>query len=123
MYPNKINFPHQQMSKYRNQTCKCIQGHIHHSRGEAQYCTKLYAMMQHQEIRSYEIQKCYRLDVNGHHICNHYVDFLVFMNDGKQEVHEFKGFATTEWMLKKRLFEAVYPDIPYIVIKYQWRKR
>ena len=31
--------------------------------------------------------------------------------------HEFKGFETVDWHLRHKLFEAIYPEIPYIVVK------
>ena len=33
------------------------------------------------------------------------------------EIHEVKGFATRDWQIKAKLFEALYsPEIEYIVI-------
>ena len=55
--------------------------------------------------------------VNGIRITTHKVDFLVMTKKGKLEVNETKGFPTPEWNLKRKLFEALYPDIPYIVVK------
>ena len=55
------------------------------------------------------------LDVNGVHICNYYVDFLVTFADGRQEYHEVKGFETDVWRMKRRLFEAIYPDRKFVV--------
>jgi hypothetical protein len=50
-------------------------------------------------------------------VCTHIVDKLVTRKDGTQEVIETKGFCTPEWALKRKLFEANYPDIIYSV----WR--
>jgi hypothetical protein len=68
-------------------------------------------------IVDYECQKTFHLTVNGVHICDHRVDFLVQTNDDRQEVHEVKGFGTMIWYMKMRLFEALYPEIEYHVIK------
>ena len=57
--------------------------------------------------------------MNGKHICNHYVDFIVTKNDGSIEAHEYKGFRTGVWLLKMKLFKALYPEIPYIVINHK----
>jgi len=104
-------------NKYHNITCRCWAGHGHESRGEANYCNQLNALKRAGDIKDYEIQKTFHLVVNGKTICAHRVDFVVTDNDGRRHVEEFKGFATREWAIKKKLFEAVYPDIEYIVVK------
>lgn len=106
-------------NKYNARTCKCLSGHIHDSRGEANYCNRLLADVQDRKIKDYEIQKCIRIYVAGKHICNHYVDFLVTLNNGAQEYREYKGFSTQTWAIKKKLIDAIYPEIPYIVIKHK----
>ena len=90
---------------------------MHDSRAEAGYCNQLNVLEKSGEIKSYEIQKTFRLDVNGKHICNHRVDFLVTNKNGEVMVEEFKGFGTEVWRIKKKLFEACYPGIEYIVVR------
>ena len=64
------------------------------------------------------VERKYPLVVNGKHICDHYPDFTLLNKAGVAlAVEEFKGFATREWAMKKRLFEALYPAIPYRVIR------
>ena len=101
------------LNKHRTQTCR--QGHSHDSCDEAEYCNKLELLCKAGHIKEYKQQVTYDLKVNGHKICGHRVDFLVTNPDDSIEVHEFKGFATQLWVLKKKLFEAVYPEIPYLV--------
>lgn len=101
------------IKQYRS--CQCNQEHIHHSRMEAQYCNNLYLIKKSGEIKEIERQVKYSLDVNGAHIANMYVDFVVTFKGGRKEIHEFKGFGTEVWQLKKKLFEAIYPKIPYVV--------
>ena len=103
--------------KYGNKTYRCAQGHLHQSIGESGYCDTLHLMLRAKEIKSVKQQPKYPLDVNGHHICNHIVDFEVVNKQGVTEVHEFKGFATKLWDMKHKLFKAIYPKIPYIVVK------
>lgn len=104
--------------KYNNTTCKCHSGHIHDSRGEAAYCDNLTLLIKAGEIQSFEIQKTYDLIVNGKKICGHRVDFVVVDKDGNTAIHEFKGFATEVWRIKHKLFEAIYPNLPYIVVRF-----
>ena len=98
-------------------SCKCSQGHIHHSRGEAGYCDVLAILKRGRKIKGYEIQKKFELTAHGKHITNHYPDFLVTELDGSIRVDEYKGFATEIWRIKMKMFKAQYPEIPYNVIK------
>ena len=106
-------------TKYKSKTCKCLLGHWHHSRGEAEHCNKLSLLKKTGYITEFETQKKFSFDINGKHICNHYVDFWITGNSGEQWVEEFKGMATPEWKLKKKLFEALFPDIKYKVVYYK----
>ena len=104
-------------NKYGNKTCRCWRDHFHDSIFEANYCNDLNALQKAGEIRAYRSQVLYEFYVKNKRITGHIVDFLVVKNDGSREVHEVKGFATAVWQLKKNLFEALYPKIPYIVIR------
>lgn len=112
--------------KYSNRSCKCWnKDHAPHgSILEAAYCNELSLLKKSGAIADYETQFKIVCDVNGRHVCNHYVDFLVTNNDGTKEFHETKGFDQDVWKLKRKLVEALYPDIPYIVKreKQKWRK-
>jgi len=104
-------------TKYGSDSCHCNQGHIHQSRKEARYCDSLGYLKRAKEIKDYEIQKKFDLSVNGVHICNYYVDFLVTLMDGTQQAEEVKGFSTDTWLIKKKLFEALYPKVKYVVVR------
>jgi hypothetical protein len=70
------------------------------------------------EIGAYRTQYKLELKVNGKLIANHYVDFAVFDKAGQLSYFvESKGFDTDAWRLKRKLVEALYPDIEYRV----WR--
>lgn len=103
-------------SKYGNKSCWCNSGHCHQSRLEAGYCNLLALLVKAGEIRSYKTQVKYELKVNGIHITNHYVDFVVETKDGKEEVRETKGMVTDVWKIKYNLFLALYPGIKYEII-------
>lgn len=102
-------------NKYGNKTQKCWKDHSHDSVGEAQYCNKLNLLERAKEIRSYRTQVSFPLKVKRKTVCSHIVDFLVIEQNGQKTVHEFKGFDTALWKLKMKLFQAVYPKIPYLV--------
>ena len=69
------------------------------------------------EIQGYKIQKAFPLFVNNKLICTHIVDFWVLNRNGTIEVWDAKGKATPVWSIKRKLFEALHPEIPYKVIK------
>lgn len=95
------------------------------SRDEEIYARKLDLLQKAGEVRSWHKitkgSKEYPLIVNGKLICHHEPDFIVINKEGFQEVHECKGFTKNYngmavWNMKRKLFEACYPNIPYIVI-------
>jgi len=102
--------------KYHNRSCRCASNHTHDSMFEAQYCDDLHILLKVGEIQEVRTQVSFPLVVAGLHIANHIVDFLVVNKAGTKEVHETKGFATDVWAIKHKLFEALYPDLPYHVI-------
>ena len=104
-------------NKFGNKTMHCFSNHKHDSKMEAEYCNQLLAKKQKGDIIDYESQVTFELIVNEIKICGHRVDFLVETSKGKEEVHEVKGFGTMMWYMKMKLFKALYPDIPYLVIK------
>ena len=77
------------------------------------------AMKQAGEIKSYESQVRFDLRVNDQKICAIVVDFLVTDSYGGLFVNEVKSqiTMTAAWNIKRKLFEALYPEIPYEVIK------
>jgi hypothetical protein len=95
----------------------CKLGHYHPSAIEARYCAVLQLMLRAKKIKEFIYQKSYDLCVNSKKICAHKPDFTVEYYDGHIEVHEVKGFETNDYLLRKKLFEACYPLIPYVVIK------
>jgi hypothetical protein len=104
-------------TKYNSISGRCTLDHYHPSRLEKNYCEQLSMLKKNKDIKDFEYAKKYELRVKGVLICSHKPDFTVTRQDGKIEVHETKGMSTMDWVIRKRLFEACYPGIPYIVIK------
>jgi hypothetical protein len=117
--PAKIN-------KLKNIRHTCHQGHIHQSKLESGHCDKINLLLKAGEYSKVETQVSFPLyawfgmAIGGDKvkICTHIVDKLVTLKDGSKQVIETKGFGTDIWALKKKLFEANYPEIKYLV----WRK-
>ena len=59
-------------------------------------------------IESFETQVKESFEAYGKHICNYYVDFKVYHNDGKIEFLEHKGIATPLFNVKWKLMLAKY---------------
>ena len=106
-------------NKYGAKSCKCAEGHIHDSIGEAGYCDYLHVFKRAGHYKAIKQQVRYMLAVNGHKICEHKVDFEVELPGGRLEIHEFKGFETDVWKIKLKLMRALYPETVYKVIKGQ----
>lgn len=52
------------------------------------------------------------------HVCNYYIDFIIYHKDGSIEYLEIKSpiTMTTTWKLKWRMCEAIYKDHPTIFL-------
>ena len=94
-------------NKYHNITSE-HNGIFYHSKKEAAYAAELDLRKKAGDIIGWERQVKISLDVNGYHICNYYIDFVVQCTDGVIEYVEVKGFETDMWRLKWKLFEALY---------------
>lgn len=86
------------------------QGTTYHSKKEQRYAFELEMRQKAGDIKSWERQIRIPIEVNGFHICNYYIDFVVHHNDDTTEYVEVKGFVTETWRLKWKLFEALYSD-------------
>ena len=111
--------------KYHNQRTPCLSRHEHASKLEANYCNQLRLLVKAKKYKEYTSQVRFPLDINGNHICDIVVDFLVMENNEKLVVHETKGYVTRDWKLKHKMFMALYPRIDFIVIGGQktWETR
>lgn len=83
---------------------------------EAGYAAELDLRQKAKQIKSWERQVKIPLDVNGYHIANYFIDFVVYHLDGITEYVEIKGYATETWRLKWKIFEALYCDKPDVVL-------
>ena len=117
MQQRKTPWGRKRGNKYGAKSCRCNSDHRHDSIGEARYCDNLAMLQERGFIKEFKTQVRYQFYVEGQKICEHRVDFEVYYFDKPMEVHEFKGFATREWAIKKKLFEALYPEIPYKVVR------
>lgn len=86
-------------------------GYNYASKRESTKAWELDQLVKAGEIKSWERQAKVELyGINGSHICDYKVDFLVTHNDGLLEFIEVKSpiTATGEWRIKWRLLEDKY---------------
>jgi len=101
-------------NKYKNVWTKCNYGHNHQSGVEAKRCNELHLLQKGNVITNLKTQISFSMVVNEKLICKHILDFTYFEN-GKPIVEDSKGKKTPDWIIKHKLFEALYPDIEYRV--------
>ena len=89
-------------------------GIIYHSKKEAGKAEELDLLKQAGEIRDFERQVKIELFGQRIKICNYYVDFKIFHNDGTIEYLEIKGFETPEWRLKWLLMDDNFGNNPLV---------
>ena len=91
------------------------------SKFEAGLARTLEILKKAKKIKDFEEQVKIPLEVNGYHICNYYIDFVIHHLDGTVEYREAKGFSTPVWKLKWKLFEATYSDKPGTVLTVEYQ--
>lgn len=98
-------------------------GQVYHSGLEASYAAELDLRVKAKDIKSWDRQIKLDLKINGQHITNYYIDFIIHHNDGSREFVETKGYATDLWRIKWLILEATFdnfkehPDDKLSVIK------
>lgn len=93
------------MNKY-NSKITFYNGQKFHSKKEAEHAKKLDLLIKAKKIKSYSRQHKIPISINGHHICNYIVDFVILKKDNTKELHEVKGFMTPVAKIKIKMAEA-----------------
>lgn len=98
------------LTKFGNRPARCSQGVMHQSTAESRRCTELHALQSAGLISDLKAhpQERFDLSVNGKHVCFYLADFVYFDDNGKQIVEDVKGFRKADYILKAKLFEAVF---------------
>lgn len=94
-----------------------FQGNRYDSGRECQEAVCLDLMLKAGEITAWERQVKIPLEVNGKHIANYYIDFVIHHKDGTMEYREVKGVETDTWRMKWRIFEALYAGRPNVLLR------
>lgn len=92
-------------------------GYSYHSKKEASYAAELDLRKKAKDIKDWKRQVKVEFNINGIHICNYFVDFVIIHNDGNEEWVEVKGFMTNIGLFKTRMFKALYPKRKFTIIR------
>lgn len=93
-------------SKYRNRKTE-VDGITFDSKREAARYSELKLCERAGLISELKTQVRYRLEVNGHKICDYLSDFQ-YVENGALVVEDTKGFATPAYKLKRKLMLALH---------------
>lgn len=96
-------------AKYHNHS-QIYNGHTYDSKLEARYAAELDYRLKAKDIKGWERQIKIDLKVNGTHIANYYIDFIVQEKDGHYNFTEIKGLVLGVWAIKWKIFEATFDD-------------
>ena len=97
---------HQKGNKYGAKST-IYDGKVYDSKKEAAYAAELDLRLRAADILRWERQVRLDLKIDGRHICNYYIDFVITHNDGSKEYIEIKGFKTEVWRLKWKMTEVL----------------
>jgi hypothetical protein len=109
-------------SKYHSQKVT-LDGITFDSQKEANKYAELRLLQMAGEVTKLELQPEFILqegyrDGNGkwHRPIKYRADFRVIYRDGRVEVIETKGFKTRDYLIKKKMFLARYPEINFMEV-------
>ena len=105
-----------QKKKWTTAQKTTYKGQLYESKFEANYAADLDLLIRAKKVISWERQVKIPLDINGYHITNYFIDFIVYRTDGITEYIECKGWPTEIWKMKWKMFEALYLDKPDVVL-------
>ncbi len=107
-------------AKYNN-VKQLYNGNKYDSKKEATYAKELDLRVKAKDIKEYERQFPLELRVKGYLICKWKIDFRITHNDDSYEFVEVKGVETYDYIIKRKLFEALmtemYPGSILTIIK------
>lgn len=64
------------------------------------------------------MQPKFRKNGKAYQEINYIADFKIYNKDGSVEIIDIKGFETTDFRLKKKMFEYKYPELTLVCLTY-----
>lgn len=108
-------------NRYYNTKKVSTQGGLYDSKFEASYAQELELRVKAKDIQGFDSHVSMPLIVNGYHVGDYKIDFVIYHNDETVEYTETKGFADTAWRLKWKIFCAMHEDNPNEKITLIWQ--
>ena len=99
------------MTKYGAQRTECGSGHSHPSKAEAKRCGQLTMLVRCKLISELEQQPKFPCIIGGVKVCTYIADFSYRDGTGVLIIEDVKGQPTPVYRLKKKLVEALYPNV------------
>lgn len=115
-------------SKYGSKKCE-IDGHSFDSIMEGRFYVHLLLEKQKGNVKEFELQPKFLLQEsfkkNGVTIraINYFADFLVTYYDGTKVVYDVKGRETTDFKIKRKMFDYKYRDLTLKLVQYKARTK
>lgn len=92
-------------------------GIVFDSKREMEVYQQYSFLLRSNKLKSIERQVRYPLRVAGVLVATYVADLRLTWIGGLVEIVEVKGFETAMWKLKRKLFEALYPDVVLRIVK------
>ena len=120
-HPRRIDgtFKVSQRGKYKAQGRWMLVDEAEHwfpSKAEADRCEQLLELRNRGRITDLELQPRFPMDVKGVRVCTYVADFrykkiIEGRMGGTVIIEEVKGMLTKEYIIKRKLMAALYPDV------------
>lgn len=108
-WPKRLN-----KAKYRSKLI-IIDGIKFRSKKEARRYGELKLLLKAGFIIDLVLQPIFKFYVNGNLICKYVADFqYLVVGDDRTTVEDTKGFKTTDYIIKRKLFLAMFPDFRFL---------
>ena len=92
-----------------------VDGRKFASKAEAKRYGELKLLERAGQIKHLQRQPKFPLSVDGKHICV-YIGHFEYVENRKAVVEDCKGFRTKDYIIKAKLFMALYPDVKFVEI-------
>jgi len=93
-----------------------VDGLVFASKKEAKRYSELRLLERAGEIAALELQPKFPCVVNGQKVCVYIADFAYLNAQGSRVIEDVKGMKTRVYRIKKKLVEALYPNVKIVEV-------
>lgn len=109
------------VNKYGAKKADCLHGHVHDSIKEAKRCNELHLLARAGQISDLQVQPQFWFVIDGRQVKHDGGRRVGFKPDFRYKegllrdtVEDVKGFKTSDYVLRKAIFKALFPDINFV---------